>query len=131
MAYKHLNTHELTFIESYYHQDLSIKEIDNRLKPSRQTIYNVITALEYYQEYKKRKSNYGRHRIVLLENQSAYIREKVADGWTPDTIIGRGEHPIDCSVKTLYRMFKENVFSVQSLPMKGKRKPNGHCEKKR
>ena len=27
-------------------------------------------------------------------------------------------------------MFKENVFSIQSLPMKGKRKPNGHCEKR-
>ncbi|WP_198550823.1 helix-turn-helix domain-containing protein, partial [Macrococcoides caseolyticum] len=109
-----------------YHQNLSVKEIAKRLKRSRQTIYNVInalktgiTALEYYQEYKRRKSNCGRHRIVLPENQSAYIREKVADGWTPDTIIGRGEHPIDCSVKTLYRMFKENVFSVQSLPMKG------------
>lgn len=135
MAYKHLNTDELTFIESYYHQNLSVKEIAKRLKRSRQTIYNVInalktgiTALEYYQEYKQRKSNCGRHRIVLPENQSAYIREKVADGWTPDIIIGRGEHPIDCSVKTLYRMFKENIFSVQSLPMKGKRKPNGHCE---
>lgn len=137
MAYKHLNTDELTFIESYYHQNLSVKEIAKRLKRSRQTIYNVvnalktgITALEYYQEYKQRKSYCGRHRIVLPENQSAYIREKVADGWTPDTIIGRGEHPIDCSVKTLYRMFKENVFLVQSLPMKGKRKPNGHCEKR-
>ncbi|MCE7782211.1 helix-turn-helix domain-containing protein [Staphylococcus xylosus] len=95
MAYKHLNTDELTFIESDYHQNLSVKEIAKRLKRSRQTIYNVInalktgiTALEYYQEYKQRKSNCGRHRIVLPENQSAYIREKVADGWTPDTIIG-------------------------------------------
>lgn len=25
MAYKHLNTDELTFIESYYHQNLSVK----------------------------------------------------------------------------------------------------------
>ncbi|STY75042.1 putative DNA-binding protein [Macrococcoides caseolyticum] len=63
MAYKHLNTDELTFIESYYHQNLSVKEIAKRLKRSRQTIYNVInalktgiTALDYYQEYKQRKS---------------------------------------------------------------------------
>lgn len=27
-------------------------------------------------------------------------------------------------------MFKENVFAVQTLPMKGKRKPNDHCEKR-
>ncbi|HDJ3110734.1 TPA: IS30 family transposase, partial [Staphylococcus aureus] len=74
--------------------------------------------------------NCGRHRIVLPEEQSDYIREKVADGWTPDTIIGRGEHTINCSVKTLYRMFKENIFDVHALPMKGKRKPNGHSEKR-
>ena len=46
MAYKHLNTDELTFIESYYHQNLSVKEIAKRLKRSRQTIYNVINALK-------------------------------------------------------------------------------------
>ncbi len=92
---KEVNTDELTFIESYYHQNLSVNEIAKRLKRSRQTIYNVInalktgiTAVEYYQEYRQRKSNCGRHRIVLPENKSAYIREKVADGWTPDTIIG-------------------------------------------
>ncbi|WP_337122931.1 IS30 family transposase [Staphylococcus aureus] len=137
MAYTHLNTDELTLIESYYHQNLSVKEISIRLKRSRQTIYNVInafksgmSALEYYQEYKQRKSNCGRHRIVLPEEQSDYIRENVADGWTPDTIIGRGERTINCSVKTLYRMFKENIFAVHDLPMKGKRKPNGHSEKR-
>lgn len=137
MAYTHLNTDELTFIESYYHQNLSVKEISSRLKRSRQTIYNVINAfkssmsvLEYYQEYKQRKSNCGRHRIVLPEEQADYIREKVADGWTPDTIIGRGERTINCSVKTLYRMFKENIFAVHDLPMKGKRKLNGHSEKR-
>ncbi len=61
MAYKHLNTNELTFIESYYHQNISVKEIAKRLKRLRQTIYNVInalktgiTALEYYQEYKQK-----------------------------------------------------------------------------
>ncbi|AJP19275.1 TPA: IS30 family transposase [Staphylococcus aureus] len=137
MDYTRLNTDELTFIESYYHQNLSVKEISSRLKRSIQTIYNVInafksgmSALEYYQEYKQRKSNCGRHRIVLPEEQSDYIREKIADGWTPNTIIGRGERTINCSVKTLYRMFKENIFAVHDLPMKGKRKPNGHSEKR-
>ncbi|CDR52235.1 transposase (pseudogene) [Staphylococcus schweitzeri] len=27
-------------------------------------------------------------------------------------------------------MFKENLFDVHALPMKGKRKPNGHSEKR-
>ncbi|HFM6036759.1 TPA: IS30 family transposase, partial [Enterococcus faecium] len=51
-------------------------------------------------------------------------------GWSPDVIIGRGEFPIDCSVRTLYRMFKKGLFDTQSLPMKGKRKPNNHQEKR-
>ena len=69
MAYTHLNTDELTFIDSYYHQNLSVKEISS----TRQTIYNVInafkssmSALEYYQEYKQRKSNCASRRTGRL-----------------------------------------------------------------
>ncbi|MDU9361994.1 helix-turn-helix domain-containing protein, partial [Staphylococcus haemolyticus] len=39
---KEVNTDELTFIESYYHQNLSVNEIAKRLKRSRQTIYKVL-----------------------------------------------------------------------------------------
>ncbi|HAP6048132.1 TPA: IS30 family transposase, partial [Enterococcus faecium] len=35
-----------------------------------------------------------------------------------------------CSVRTLYRMFKDKTFDPHDLPMKGKRKPNGHKEKR-
>lgn len=54
----------------------------------------------------------------------------VAQGWTPDVLIGRGEKIIDCSARTLYRKFKNNEFDVLNLPMKGKRKPNGYQEKR-
>jgi len=54
----------------------------------------------------------------------------VAQGWTPDVIIGRAERPIACSVRTLYRQFKQGLFDQTTLPMKGKRKPNGHQEKR-
>jgi len=37
---------------------------------------------------------------------------------------------IDCSVRTLYRQFKGGVFDEATLPMKGKRKPNGHQERR-
>ena len=49
-----------------------------------------------------------------------------------DTIIGRDEHPISCSMRTLYRMFARNQygFSVKQLPMKGKRHPNGYVERR-
>lgn len=36
---------------------------------------------------------------------------------------------IDCSVKPLLKKFKENIFTVNDLPMKGKRKPYDYSEK--
>ncbi len=40
-----------------------------------------------------------------------------------------GERNTDgCSMRTLYRRFKEKVFDETTLPMKGKIKPNGHQE---
>lgn len=53
-----------------------------------------------------------------------------AQGWTPDVMIGRAAVPISCSVRTLYRQFKANHFDSTTLPMKGKRKPNGHRERR-
>ncbi|WP_398570822.1 hypothetical protein [Staphylococcus aureus] len=53
--------------------------------------------------------------MVLPEEQADYIREKVADGWTPDTIIGRGERTINCSVKTLYRMFMNRLHLIGQI----------------
>lgn len=52
----------------------------------------------------------------------------MVQGWAPDVLIGRAEFPIACSVRTLYRMFKDQTFDSKRLPMKGKRKPNGHKE---
>lgn len=125
MTYTHLNTDELVMIEAYYYQNIAVTTISGRLKRSRMTIYNVInflkeghTALEYYQQYKQRC---GRRKVVLPEEQQVYITEKVAQGWTPDVIIGRKEMPIACSMRTLYRRFKEKMFDKTTLPMKGNR----------
>lgn len=74
--------------------------------------------LDYYRQYKQNKSRCGRRSTVLSDEQSTYVQEKVAQGWSPDVIIGRGEFPIDCSARTLYRMFKKGLFDTQSLPMK-------------
>ncbi|PAY51770.1 IS30 family transposase, partial [Ligilactobacillus salivarius] len=62
----------------------------------------------------------------------SYINEQVKAGWTPDTIIGRAERTISCSMRTLYRMFARGQynFAVQQLPMKGKRHPNGYVERR-
>ncbi|SIO09936.1 Transposase and inactivated derivatives, IS30 family [Carnobacterium alterfunditum] len=137
MTYTHLTTDELVMIESYYHKNISVAKIAIYLNRTRTPIYTVInflkeghTALEYYQQYKENKRRCGRHRIVLPKKQQAYIKDKVAQGWTPDVIIGRAEESIKCSVRTLYRQFKEKIFDETTLPMKGKRKPNGHKERR-
>ncbi|SIO16119.1 Transposase and inactivated derivatives, IS30 family [Carnobacterium alterfunditum] len=137
MTYTHLTTDELVMIESYYHRNISVAKIAIYLNRTRTPIYTVInflkeghTALEYYQQYKENKRRCGRHRIVLPKKQQAYIKDKVAQGWTPDVIIGRAEESIKCSVRTLYRQFKEKIFDETTLPMKGKRKPNGHKERR-
>ncbi len=77
---------------------------------------------EYYENYRANKSKSGRKLIVLPNDELEYIKEKVSLGWTPDTIIGRNEKHISCSMRTLYRIFKRsNVLDVTSLPMKGKK----------
>ena len=137
MTYTHLTPDELVMIEAYAKAHQSVTKTAQMLKRSRQTIYTVYaylkdghTALEYYQNYKKNKAKCGRRSIVLPAEQVGYIRKKVVQGWTPDVIIGRGEFPIGCSVRTLYRMFKMGIFDCSDLPMKRKRKPNGHQEKR-
>lgn len=46
MTYSHLTTVELVMIESYYHQNISVAMIAERLRRSRQPIYNVINFLK-------------------------------------------------------------------------------------
>ncbi|HFL7330353.1 TPA: IS30 family transposase, partial [Enterococcus faecium] len=88
------------------------------------------TILNYYQQYKENKKRCGRRSIALPEEQKEYVQKRVVQGWTPDVIVGRSEMKLDCSVRTLYRMFQTGAFNVRDLPMKGKRKPNGHQEKR-
>lgn len=45
-------------------------------------------------------------------------------------IVGRAAFPISCSARTIYRIFKKGLFDPSYLPMKGKRKPNGHQERR-
>lgn len=137
MTYTHLTPTELVMIESYFYINQPVAKTAQLLKRSRQTIRKVYTflklgatACDYYQQYKKNKTYCGRRTIVLPFEQIDYVQKSVAKGWTPDVIAGRAEFSISCSVRTLYRMFKHGVFNVNDLPMKGKRKPNGHQEKR-
>lgn len=112
-------------IESYYHQNVKVSKIAAYLKRSRTPIYNIAnflkkghTALDYCQQYKKNKKRCGRRKIDQPTEQQEYTNEKVAQGWTPHIIIGRKEMPINCSMRTLYRRFKDKVFDETTLPLK-------------
>lgn len=137
MTYTHLTIDELVMIEAYYHQGIKVSKIIKLMDRAKQTIYNVInflkegrTAFEFYKRYKENKKRCGRRKIELPDEQKEYIEKKVAAGWTPDVIIGRKEKTINCSMRTLYRQFKRNVFDIKTLPMKGKRKPNNVKERR-
>lgn len=137
MTYTHITIEELVMIEAYFHQKVPVSKIATYVGRSRQTIHNIVTflrkgytALDYFKQYKENKKRCGRRPIALPDDQQEYIQKMVAQGWTPDVIIGRAERPIACSVRTLYRQFKQGLFDQTTLPMKGKRKPNGHQEKR-
>lgn len=137
MSYTHLTKTELIFIEEYHAIGLKGRHIAKKLGRGHETIYRIIrqlkqgqTAIEIYLKYKQNKPNCGRKPIELPQEEINYINEKLSEDWTPDVIIGRKERHISCSMKTLYRLFKKGIFNEEKLPMKGKRKPNGHQEKR-
>lgn len=137
MSYTHLTKTELVFIEEYHEFGLSGRKIAEKLKRGHEAIYRVIrqlkqgfTAIEIHLKYQSNKAKCGRRTIQLPPDEKGYIKEKISAGWTPDVIIGRNERPISCSMRTLYRKFKSGEFDVSALPMQGKRKPNGHQERR-
>ena len=137
MSYTHLTKTELVFIEEYHEFGLSGRKIAKKLKRGHEAIYRVIrklkkglTAIDVHLEYKANKAKCGRKKIQLTPDEKTYIKEKVHDGWTPDVIVGRNERPLSLSMRTLYRKFESGEFDVGTLPMQGKRKPNGHQEKR-
>lgn len=138
MTYTHITTDELVIIEAYFHQGTPVSQIAKQIGRARQTIHNVVAyfrdghaALDQYHRYQENKKRCGRKRTVLPEDQQAHGVEKVVAGWTPDIIAGRQDMPLECSSRTLYRMFKREIFDTTTLPMQGKRKPNGHQQERR
>ena len=138
MTYNHLTISELSFIQNFWNQGVKAYIVAKTLKRSAETIYRVFRFLdagysisEYYENYRANKYKSGRKPIVLPNDELEYIKEKVSLGWTPDTIIGRNEKHISCSMRTLYRIFKRSKdLDVTSLPMKGKMHPNGYVERR-
>ena len=139
MTYTHLTTNELTIIAHSFVQKLKAYRVAQMINRSAETVYRVYRYLEtgasiadYQDHYMRNKQRCGRKRTQLSLAELTYINDKIAQGWTPDTIIGRAERSISCNLRTLYRMFERGQFGfdVRSLPMRGKRHPNGYGERR-
>ena len=139
MTYKHLTTRELTLIADFYYQGTKAYQVAKILKRSQETIYRIYRFLDsgknieqYLSRYQRNKQRCSRKQAKLPSAEIEYIHAQIKRGWTPDTIIGRAERPISCSIRTLYRMFARGQynFNTQQLPMKGKRHPNGYVERR-
>ena len=126
MTYTHLTTNELTIIAHSSCKSLKRTEWPKWSTVAPETVYRVYRYLEtgasiadYQDHYMRNKQRCGRKRTQLSLAELTYINDKIAQGWTPDTIIGRAERPISCNLRTLYRMFERGQFGfdVRSLPM--------------
>ena len=133
MTYTHLTTNELTIIAHSFVQKLKayrVAQMINRWKPF---IAFIVTWKPVPQLLIiKITSNVVAENVLSCHWLNSLISTtKLPRGWTPDTIIGRAERPISCNQRTLYRMFERGQFGfdVRSLPMRGKRHPNGYVER--
>ena len=104
MTYSHLTTAELTTIANFFTQGTKAYKVAQMLKRSVETIYRVYrylktgaTIVDYQQQYVSNRKRCGRKLAQLPQDEVAYINEMVAQGWTPDTIIGRGDRSISCN----------------------------------
>ena len=117
MTYTHLTTNELTIIAHSFVQKLKAYRVAQMINRCAETVYRVYRYLEtgasiadYQNHYMRNKQRCGRKRTQLSLAELTYINDKIAQGWTPDTIIGRAERPISCNLRTLYRMFERGQF---------------------
>ena len=117
MTYKHLTTRELTLIADFWHQGTKAYQAAKLLKRSQETIYRIYRFLDsgrtieqYLSQYQRNKRRCGRKQTKLPLAEVEYIHSQIRRGWTPDTIIGRAEHTISCSMRTLYRMFARGQY---------------------
>ena len=138
MTYTHLTTNELVMIEAYYKEGIKVTDILKDLGRSKQTIYNVInylkeghSAYDYYKRYKVNKKRCGRNKTSLSQGEKDFIQTHLDLNWSLDVIKGAYPDRISCSMRTLYRLADRGILKKEDLPWKGKRKPNGHSEKRR
>ena len=137
MTYTHLTTNELVMIEAYYQENIKVSDIVTSLGRSKQTIYNLInylskghSAYDHYNRYKIDKKRCGRNKTTLTQSEKDFIQTHLEQNWSLDVIKGTYPDRVSCSMRTLYRLADRGILKKEDLPWKGKRKPNGHSEKR-
>ena len=124
-------------IEAYYQENIKVSDIVTSLGRSKQTIYTVInylkeghSAYDYYKRYKVNNKRCGRNKTNLSQAEKDFIQTHLDLCWSLDVIKGAYPDRISCSMRTLYQLADRGIFKKENLPWKGKRKPNGHSEKR-
>lgn len=137
MTDTHLTTNEFVMIEAYYQENLKVSDIVTSLGRSKQTIYNVInylkeghSAYDYYNRYKVNKKRCGRNKTSLTQSEKDFIQTHLEQNWSLDVIKGTYPDRVSCSMRTLNRLAGRGILKKEDFPWKGKRKPNGHSEKR-
>lgn len=137
MTYTYLTTNDLVMIEAYYQENIKVSDIVTSLGRSKQTIYNVInylkeghSAYDYYNRYKINKKRCGRNKTSFTQSEKDFIQTHLEQNWSLDVIKGTYPDRVPCSMRTLYRLADRGILKKEDFPWKGKRKPNGHSEKR-
>lgn len=142
MSHKHFTIDERESVFKYLALGFKKSEIARRIGKNRSTVGREIERNSVCGEYRPnkaqtlysaRKKNCGAKKkletsILLLD-----IQDKLEEGWTPEQISGRAKEDgsFNISFKTIYLAIKEGLLledTVELLPRKGKRKPNGAKE---
>lgn len=125
-------------IEAYYQEGTKVTDIMIDLARLKQTVYHVVnflkgehSAYDYYEHCKANKKRCSRRKISLSQAEKDFIQTHLDRSWSLDVIKGTYPDKISCTIRTLYQLAERGIFKKEDLPWKGKRKPNGHSEKRK
>ncbi len=140
MAQKQFTKDDIVWIEKYFIAGIKTPRIVE-IMGKKQPVYDIINffkdggnAREFWNQRKENQSRCGRKRKKLPIEEEAHIENLLRKSWSLEVIANRhkedGSLPFSVGATTLYRRATEGLFDLELLPMKGKRKPNGHTEKR-
>jgi len=141
MAHKQFNMDDIILIEKYDLAGVKTPRIVD-IMGKKQPVYDIIKAFKlghnsktFWEQRKENQSRCGRKVIHLSQEDEAHIENLLREGWSLDIIANAHKtqttfQSFKIGATTLYRRAKGGLFNKKLLPMKGKRKPNGHKEKR-